>query len=81
MRRRSSREPAPEMPAHLRDFDAAAWGWSGPHYVDGYIVTGYNKAWNRFLTARTAWCDEHPTFDWLEDILRHHPDEPWGVSA
>ncbi len=69
------------MPAYLRDFDPVAWGWSGPHYVDGYIVTGYNEAWNRYLRARVAWCDEHPTFDWLKDIIRRNPDEPWGVSA
>ncbi len=79
MKRRSAREPAPEMPAYLRDFDPAAWGWCGPHYVDGLIVPGYRDAWHRFMAQRIAWCDEHPVEEALEDVLRRHPDEPWGL--
>ena len=70
-----------DLPEHLREFDAAAWGWSGPHYEDGYVVAGYHEAWSRYLKARHAWCDEHPSFDWLEEIRRRHPDEPWGMPA
>ncbi len=69
------------MPSQLRDFDPVAWGWSGPHYVDEVIVPGYREAWRRFLAARLVWCDQHPVEHPIEDVLRRHPDEPWGVSA
>lgn len=69
------------MPPPLRSFDPSEWGWCGPHYVEGYIVTGYHEACNRYLHERVQWCDEHPNFDWLADIIRRYPDEPWGTSA
>lgn len=83
MRRRNS-EPQPptveDLPPHLREFDSHAWGWPGPrYYEDGLIVAGYRDAWFRFLTARRAWCDAHPSPDWFDDVLLRHPDEPWGL--
>lgn len=69
-----------DMPEHLREFDAAAWGWSGPQYIDGFLVTGYHNAWNRWLEARVRWCDDNPTFDWIADIVRRWPDTPWPIS-
>ncbi len=67
------------MPAHLSTFVPAAWGWSGPQYVDGQLVPGYRGAWQRFMEQRTAWCDDHAIDDQIEDVLRRHPDEPWGL--
>ena len=69
-----------DMPAHLREFHAPAWGWSRPHYVEGHLVVGWHEAWNRWAEARRRWCDEHPSFDWISEMAARWPDSPWPIS-
>lgn len=69
------------MPVHLREFDAPAWSWSGPRYVDGLLATGYSDAWNRWVGARRSWCDANPIIDPIADVIRRHPDEPWPIQS
>ena len=69
MRRRRPRvlRLIPGPPESIRRFVACEWGWDGPHYIDGFIVTGYHQAYLRYLDAWSDWIDENDVdlMDWF----------------
>ncbi len=69
MRRRRPRVVAlPEPPLRIRRFVAAEWGWDGPEYEEGYLVLGHYEAERRYLSAWSAWIDQHDVDlgDWFD---------------